>query len=835
MGDYKYYAFISYSHKDKAAAKKLYRRLEYYRLPTALMEEHRKKYGKDLPKKLTPVFIDDAEMANLSVQEGMRSGLDRSRFLVVVCSPNSARSPYVNDEVSHFLASGGSDRIIPYIVSGKPCTGDPETECYPPAMRDADRLGADVQELRGDAILRVISVMLGVDMGVLAQREKQRTMVRAALIGALLLTIVGILTFSNVKVTQAYQQVSLSEQKVHSSLMNSYANTGAERYMNGDAQEALAYYARVLSERPDNRIAKVGALAALQDMCWLYHDDQMAPQDIPETPKAVSFTVERVENEAALHVEDGRELRFVLPVEICGYLDDGTLFWNDIANRIYLMDYESDSRIVLIAGDYVFFYHETGFQILFSAAGYRFFTQTAVLDLSAEYLAALGADIRQSVFSSLSIKALFEQEEHPSMASDLPCSISFVPGHKYLEVGYDMMMFVLDVEQGKVVSHVTAEKIENIWEAKELTLSPDENQFAYVFGTTTDLNSNFRTALGFMQSGSVCFSEEFSNISYVSLSYSPDSRGLLWAQKQQLSLLDPLRGSTKAVLPLPNPITDTTFTTPGTILTKSEDNSQQLYRIVRFTANEIEPAVEASDTEHLRITEEKTGCYLELVDRNGIVSARCALPSSLRVNEYLMDPRYDETTRTAYAYDSERLLIFAVSYNKREMIKLGEIIMNEGDFIFGCTVFPGGVALQIKEDYFILYRAGETQPYRTVRPKLDEEFINFYEGVTFPLPDIMTFVCYKGEDLYTCVWDLADNRCIAKVLMDAGEDPSLVLNIPDPDEAAVAALQALCCYTFNDDGTLALKEPTFDGNLGNWSKYLTAVYPYEAPLDRNGD
>ena len=41
-------------------------------------------------------------------------------------------------------------------------------------MREPDRLGADVRELKGDAALRVIAMMLQVDMGVLAQREKQK-------------------------------------------------------------------------------------------------------------------------------------------------------------------------------------------------------------------------------------------------------------------------------------------------------------------------------------------------------------------------------------------------------------------------------------------------------------------------------------------------------------------------------------------------------------------------------------------------------------------------------------------------------------------------------------
>ena len=119
----KYYAFISYSHRDKARAKRLYRRLERYRLPPKLVKARQDA----LPRRLSPIFLDDEEMMGTSVKQGMRRGLSQSRFLVVVCSPNSAKSTYVDDEAAFFVQDEREDHIIPYIIEGTRCSGDPET------------------------------------------------------------------------------------------------------------------------------------------------------------------------------------------------------------------------------------------------------------------------------------------------------------------------------------------------------------------------------------------------------------------------------------------------------------------------------------------------------------------------------------------------------------------------------------------------------------------------------------------------------------------------------------------------------------------------------------
>ena len=48
---FRYFAFISYSHKDAVWAKWLQKQLENYRLPARLIRDY-----EDLPKKISPVL-----------------------------------------------------------------------------------------------------------------------------------------------------------------------------------------------------------------------------------------------------------------------------------------------------------------------------------------------------------------------------------------------------------------------------------------------------------------------------------------------------------------------------------------------------------------------------------------------------------------------------------------------------------------------------------------------------------------------------------------------------------------------------------------------------------
>ncbi|NLG44575.1 MAG: toll/interleukin-1 receptor domain-containing protein [Phycisphaerae bacterium] len=154
---FEYYAFISYKHEDAKWAKWLQRKLETYRLPSAIRKE-----APHLPKHLQPVFLDKTDITPGVLDHSLRKELEDSRFLIVICSPRTARSEWVNKEVRHFVELGRADRIIPFIVAGEPHAAEPTRECYPSALRELPRevlggehpgggSGASLREGRGDA------------------------------------------------------------------------------------------------------------------------------------------------------------------------------------------------------------------------------------------------------------------------------------------------------------------------------------------------------------------------------------------------------------------------------------------------------------------------------------------------------------------------------------------------------------------------------------------------------------------------------------------------------------------------------------------------------------
>ena len=173
----KYFAFISYSHKDKAAAKKLHDFMEGYKLPANLNGKE------DLPKRIRPIFRDEAELKGGELTPQIQEALRNSRYLIVVCSPRSAQSYYVNEEIKYFQSLGRETKILPYIIDGKPTTDEDPDCCYTPCFKELQKkyelLGGDVRDL-GDkaAALKIIAPMLGIEFPALynrfAKKEKEK-------------------------------------------------------------------------------------------------------------------------------------------------------------------------------------------------------------------------------------------------------------------------------------------------------------------------------------------------------------------------------------------------------------------------------------------------------------------------------------------------------------------------------------------------------------------------------------------------------------------------------------------------------------------------------------
>ena len=190
---YKYFAFISYSSKDQTWGRYLQKKLERYRLPARLASKR-----KEAPNRAYPIFRDETDLSGFKVRDALEAELKESRFLVVICSPRSAQSSWVNDEIQYFIDHGWEDRILPFIVEGVPYSGDPETECFPPALRNMseDPLGVDVTALgKRKAFLRLVSALLDVKFDELVRRDSVRRFRTGLALGMLGLVAAGALGY----------------------------------------------------------------------------------------------------------------------------------------------------------------------------------------------------------------------------------------------------------------------------------------------------------------------------------------------------------------------------------------------------------------------------------------------------------------------------------------------------------------------------------------------------------------------------------------------------------------------------------------------------------------
>lgn len=136
--DFRYWAFISYSHQDEAWARWLHRALENWRIPSRLVGNPIE--AGTIPARLTPLFRDRDELPTASdLDQAVTEALRQSWSLIVVCSAASASSRWVNEEVRLFRSLGRGEHIHCVLVDGT--VGEPPA--FPAALLDAtdgDRL-----------------------------------------------------------------------------------------------------------------------------------------------------------------------------------------------------------------------------------------------------------------------------------------------------------------------------------------------------------------------------------------------------------------------------------------------------------------------------------------------------------------------------------------------------------------------------------------------------------------------------------------------------------------------------------------------------------------------
>lgn len=196
-----YVAFISYRHKelDKKIAKQVHTMVERYVIP----KEMRDAQG---TKKLGHVFRDEEELpVSSNLTESIQTALDHSKFLIVICTPNTPESLWVEREIEYFISHHDRDHVVGILVDGTPemsfpalltkiCEVNADGEV---SVREIEPLAANLtneehkytaSRMKKEAV-RLYAALLGCPFDSLWQRERRQKMRKLVAVMALGMTV----------------------------------------------------------------------------------------------------------------------------------------------------------------------------------------------------------------------------------------------------------------------------------------------------------------------------------------------------------------------------------------------------------------------------------------------------------------------------------------------------------------------------------------------------------------------------------------------------------------------------------------------------------------------
>jgi tetratricopeptide (TPR) repeat protein len=285
----RYYAFLSYSHKDKELADWLHRELERFRIPRSLAG--RLTANGVVPKRLTPIFRDEQELAAAGdLGQGIKAALAASQFLIVLCSQTAAKSRWTNAEIEAFKHNRPDACVLAAIVGGEPFAseipGREDEECFPPALRQkfdrrgrptpkrAEPLAADFRdggEGKRLALLKLIAGMLGVGLDDLVQRETTRRHRQLAWLAAG--SLAGMAVTSTLAVTAIQGRDAAREQRREAE--------GLVGFMLGDLKDKL---------EPIGRLDALDAVGS-RALAYYQHQDKSSLSDEALAQRSKALTL----------------------------------------------------------------------------------------------------------------------------------------------------------------------------------------------------------------------------------------------------------------------------------------------------------------------------------------------------------------------------------------------------------------------------------------------------------------------------------------------------------------------------------------------------------------
>ena len=275
-----YNAFISYKHAplDIKIAEHVQRQLEHFHVPHNLK-------GKIQHEKITRIFRDKDELPITSdLTETLTNALEKSEYLIVICSTNTKESMWVKREIQTFLKTHTKDKIFTVLCDGEPqdvipeelTTGEKEiidsngfshmiNVPVEPLSCDyrLPRARADREELP-----RLAAGLLGCSYDELQRRRRQYRLRRAGMIVAAafagVLAFGGYMLYRRMQINKAYME-SLRTRSVY------LANESRQLLDNGKRADAIQLALAALpADKKDKTPVTAPAIRAISDATGAY-------------------------------------------------------------------------------------------------------------------------------------------------------------------------------------------------------------------------------------------------------------------------------------------------------------------------------------------------------------------------------------------------------------------------------------------------------------------------------------------------------------------------------------------------------------------------------------
>jgi hypothetical protein len=233
----KYAAFISYRHAepDRRWAVWLHSALESFVIP------HRLRSGPD-HRRIGRVFRDEEELAaSPHLSADIKDALNRSDWLIVVCSPRAVQSEWVSAEVEHFKELRRGNRILALLIEGEPAQSFP-TALYDirssvsdetlaqdePLAADVRRSGeTDPRKVSRWAKLRLLATILGCKFDDLRQREQERRNRWLALVATI--ASIGFFVVASLAIAAFLEKTIADQKTIEATTNEKRARNSAEK------------------------------------------------------------------------------------------------------------------------------------------------------------------------------------------------------------------------------------------------------------------------------------------------------------------------------------------------------------------------------------------------------------------------------------------------------------------------------------------------------------------------------------------------------------------------------------------------------------------------------